>query len=128
MKDTFSSGTHELRKKSLVLAFVLLQSFFNDSSQGSTLIERVDLELQRSLEQALPFHFSSKATIPKFLKNFNSDESKIQVTFPSGTHSERLIAQVWIETADKKKSLVAIPVQITSDDRQLHSYSLASHE
>lgn len=128
MKDTFSSGTYQLRKQTLVVAFVLLQSLFNGSSQGATLIERVDLELQRSLEQALPFHFSSKATIPKFLKNFNHNVSKIQVTFPSGTHAERLIAQVWIETADKKKSLIAVPIQISSDEKQIHSYSLASRE
>ena len=111
----------------VLLGFIFLQCLVGDSVSANSVAELVRAEVQHSIERDFPNLSLTKVKIPSFLNSSTERIDKVSVSFPSGLHEDRLIAQVWVE-AQGQSRLIAIPVQLISEKGKVSNFSLASHE
>ncbi|MDX1919886.1 MAG: hypothetical protein SFU25_04030 [Candidatus Caenarcaniphilales bacterium] len=76
-----------------------------------SLTQRIDERITSEVKKNFPSVSQIESSIPKFLGKAEEKYSDIKVSFPSGIHNEKLIAQVWVKQ-NGEEILYAVPVKI----------------
>lgn len=78
----------------------------------SQMIE-IQSAVDKTLNNILPEGSLWEASVPAFTRNNHEKINNLEVKLPNSLKSQRIIAQVWLDT-DHGKKLYAVPVQIKS--------------
>lgn len=111
--------SNKLREKVDLLSFMNWQKFLLSSLSLISLAasaspdKLIEQAVNNSISGILPLGSSWEIKTPNFAKENLIKANQIQVSFPSGIKSDRMVAQVKIKNLNEE-ILIAVPVQIHS--------------